>query len=482
MSLKVKAFRSFFWASFSNIGLKLISPLATFVLAGLLTPTDFGLVAIANLILATIQAIQDFGLSQALIRWTDKTTLQKAADTTFLLVMVWSSLLYGAVVLSAPLTARFFNEPQVAGVIQILGISLLTTAFGSVPNTLLEKQLNFKKKVLPEMLPVTVYIAVSISLALAGWGVWSIVYGRVIQSTISSIMMWLVSKWRFGFSFDFGIARTLIGYSRPLLFTSFLTIAFLYVDNTYIGRMLGVNALGYYAFAFNLANLPVTSITFVVNRVSFPSFVELHEQARPLNTAFLYSIRMIVLVILPLILGQIALMPEALYIFYGDKWIPSFLPLQILSVYALFRSIGGLPSAILMTLGQHHIIPKLIALYVIMAMVLLWPATRFGNIVAVSVVMSSILTVGSIIWLVLANHYLSISWTQFVTNILPYTLAALLMFGSVWFISHTLPVNFISLVVSVVIGGVTYLTGVFIFTKGRALQEVKEFFSAVHSG
>ncbi len=310
----------------TNIGVRLINPLATFVLAGLLTPADFGLVAIAMLILAVIQVIQDFGLGQTLIRWPGDQ--EQAADVTFVLMLMLSGGLYVVTVLSAPMAAAFFNQPEATLVIQILGLTLITSALGVVPGVLLEKNLDFKKKVIPEILPLLAHIVISVAMAVSGWGVWSIVWARIVQSLLATLLMWRASGWQFKFSFNLPIAGALLSYSQPLFSTSFLTIIFLYIDNGYIGRLLGVEALGYYTFAFNLANLPVTSISFIVNRVSFPSFVKLQHQQQDLTNAFLYSMNMTTLIMMPSLLGKLYYCPASSIISMGTNGMPVLSPFK----------------------------------------------------------------------------------------------------------------------------------------------------------
>jgi O-antigen/teichoic acid export membrane protein len=191
---------------------------------------------------------------------------------------------------------------------------------------------------------------------------------------------------------------------------------------------------------------------------------------------------MITLVIIPIIIGQIVLLPELLNYFYGDKWSPSVLPIQILSFYALFRSLGGLPTAILMAIGKHRIIPKLMAVYVGSTIVLLWPATIGAGIVGTSLTMSSVITIGAVIWLILTNKYLSISVKDFWHNISPHLIAAVIMGSFLWPTTQILRLSLVNITAITIVGGLIYLGGILLLTRGDIYREVKDIIQTVYHG
>jgi O-antigen/teichoic acid export membrane protein len=472
LSLKHRTIHGAFWAAISLLGVRLLDPLTALILAGLLAPSDFGLIAVAQLVVTTAQTFRDLGLAQALIYRTDK--VEKTASTAFFLVVGWGGLLWLLVSAAATPVALFFNEPDAQPVIQALAFTLLISSFSIVPGTLLEKELEFKKKLLPEILPIGVYVFTAIGLATAGLGVWSIVWGRIGQVALTAVLMWRASGWRLEFSFDRRIAVEILDYGKHILAGSFLTMVFLYIDNAYVGKLLGIAALGFYKFAFDLANLPTQFITPIVNKVTFPSYVKLQNDRTYLSSVYLRSLRLVSMLTFPATLGLAMVSPDLLRVLYADKWSNSMLPLQILSLYALFRSIGALPGNVFLTIGKQAIIPKLQFVYASAALLLLWPATLRWGIVGASLVMTGVLAVGSCLWLGLANHYLDIPTRRFIRNLAAQAIASGLMVAWLWFMSRWLGTSALNLVVLIGSGAGVYAVGLLLVSNGEAYRDATD--------
>jgi len=370
--------------------------------------------------------------------------------------------------------ACFFSEPGAKPVIQVMAITLVISSFGTVPSALLEKELEFRKKVLPEILPIVGYALTAIGLAAAGLGVWSIVWGRIGQATLTVILMWAASRWRLRLSFDRQIAGEILDYGKHILGGSILNVVFLYIDNAYVGRLLGITALGFYTFAFSLANLPTQSITPIVNRVAFPSYIKLRGNQADLSNAYLRSLRLVSMITFPATLGLAAISSDLLQVLYTDKWAHSILLVQILSCYALFRSIGGLPGNVFLTIGKQSLIPKLMLVYVSVVAFLLWPATRWLGTTGTSLVMTSVMAIGSTVWLALVNHYLAIPLERFIENLAPQAAASAIMVGWLLILNRLLGESPLNLGVLITGGVGVYVGTILLITKGGAYKEVAD--------
>lgn len=469
-SLKTRAIQGAFWAAAFTLSTQLLNLIATLILAKLLTPSDFGLIAIAQLVVATTQIFRDLGLAQALIYRSDDA--EEAANTAFILVTTWGLFLYLLISIMAPQIALFFSEPQAKSIIQVMALTLVISSLGTVPSALLEKKLEFRKKVLPEILPMIAYILIAIGLATAGLGAWSIVWGRIGQAILTVILMWTVSNLRLRISFDRQVARALLDYGKHILGISILNTAFLYVDNTCVGRLLGKDALGFYTFAFALANLATQSITPIVNKVAFPSYVNLRENQAGLSKAYLRSLKLVSMVTFPITLGLAAISSDLLRVLYADKWAHSIVLVQILSLYALFRSIGGLPGNVFLTIGKHSIIPKLMLVYVGAVTILLWPVTRWLGTVGTSLVMTGVMIIGSTVWLVLANYYLAIPFKSLIKNLAPQSIASLIMVGWLLILSRLSGESLLNLILLISSGASVYAGSILLITKGGAYKEM----------
>ena len=470
MTLKTRAIQGAFWTAASIFGGQLLNLLTTLILAKLLAPSDFGLVAVALLVVTTAQIFRDLGLAQALIYRTDH--IEEAASTAFFLVIIWGMLLCFLISLMASQIALFFNEPGATAVIQVMALTLVISSFGTVPSALIEKELEFRKKVLPEILPIVAYTLTAVALAAAGYGVWSIVLGRIGQATLTAILLWRAARWRLRLSFDRDIAVEILDYGKHIIGGSILNVIFLYIDNAYVGRIAGVTALGFYTFAFALANLPTQTITPTINKVAFPSYVKLRENHGDIASGYLKSLKLVSVMTFPATLGLATIAPDLLQVLYADKWNPSILLVQILSIYALFRSIGALPGSVLLTIGKQSLIPRLMVIYVVSASILLWPATTWFGATGTSLVMTSVMGIGSIVWLALVNRYLVISLKRFVMHLAPQIVASVAMVGWLLILESLLGESLLSLLILIGSGAVLYITSLLLLTRGEAYKEV----------
>jgi O-antigen/teichoic acid export membrane protein len=284
--------------------------------------------------------------------------------------------------------------------------------------------------------------------------------------------MWLASRWRPRFLFDKRAAIEILDYGKYIVGGSILNIAFLYIDNAFVGRLVGVTALGFYTFAFSLANLPTQTITPTINKVAFPVYVKLRESQADLASAYLRSLKLVSMITFPASLGLAAVSSDLLQVLYADKWNPSISLVQLLSIYAVFRSIGALPSSVLLTIGKQALIPRLMLIYLGITALLLWPATTWFGLPGTGVVMTGVMGVGSMVWLGLANRYLAIPLKRFSKSIAPQLVASAIMVGWLVTLGTVTEESFLTLSILISTGALLYLLSILLLTKGEAYQEI----------
>ena len=480
MSLKTKAVWGVFWVATSSLGAQLLNMLTTLILAKLLVPSDFGLIAVANLVVSIVQIFRDLGLAQALIYRTEE--IEEAASTAFFLIVAWGTLLYLATTAAAPQVASFFGDPSAKPMLQAMVTTLLISSFSIVPSALLEKELEFKKKALPELLPVVGYALAATALAALGMGVWSIVWGRIGQSVLTTILVWIASGWQLRLYFDRRIAGEILSYGKHVVGATILNIVFLYIDNAYVGKLLGTTALGFYTIAFALANLPMQSATPIIYKVSFPTYVKLREDRGSLARAYLQSLKLASLITFPATMGLTVLAPNLLWVLYADKWASSVVLVQILSFYGLLRSIGGLPGNVFLAIGKQHLIPRLMLVYVSAVALLLWPATRWMGTMGTSLAMTSVMAIGTAVGLALANHYLDIPLSRLTRTLLPQVIASAVMVICLLLLNSLFERSLFALVALVATGAGIYLLSILLITKGQIYSEVSDVVRALRRG
>ncbi len=332
-----RTLRGMAWAYGSYVGGKLLVLLSTAILARVLTPEEFGLVALALTFMALLEGVSDLGLSGALVIQRVE-VLHERAETVFVSTIAMGLVLSLAIVALSPLAEAFFGEPGLAGLTAVLGANFFLRSLGATHYALAMKGLNFRARTVAEVAGVIARGLTGIALALAGFGAWSLVIGYLVGTLALDVAIWAMVPWRpkleprrehFGEMVRFG--GTLSGVD---VVTALTTNA----DYAFIGRVLGATALGLYTLGFRLPELLIINISVVASHVLFPAFTIVDPDS--LGHAFLTSLRYTVMIGLLLATGLAILAEPLIVITFGDQWLGSVTAMQILTVYALGITIG----------------------------------------------------------------------------------------------------------------------------------------------
>jgi len=378
-NIREKSVRSVFWVYFSNIILKGMGLIITLILAKILFPEDFGLIAIATVIIGFIQSTTKLGLDGAIIQ---RYKLDKEAiSTCFFSILCMSLTMTLITILIAPYVSSFYESEQLTGIIRWLSLTILFTSIGMVPASLLEKKLSFKKKFFSEVIPNILYAFVTILLAFIGLGVMSIVFGQIIARGFEMLMVFILQPIRLVFKINKQIFKEMFVYGKELLILSYLTYFVLNFDNLFVGKILGTVQLGFYAVAYNIANFPATHITNVIHRVSFPFYAKVQKNKELLREGFFKIITFTCFFSIPLATGIIFFGGYILISLYNDKWLALIIPLQILSVMGFLRGIGANFSSFFCAIGKPKFVRHVTLLMVIIMIITIYPLTKWFGII-----------------------------------------------------------------------------------------------------
>jgi PST family polysaccharide transporter len=333
-SLSTRTTRALLWAygSFAlGRGLTLVS---TAILAHLLHPRDFGLVALALVFSAVLETVADLGLGQVLVI-ADRRELPARADTVFVASVAIGAGLALLIAALGPVAAAFFHQPALTALLALLGANFLLRSLGSTHYALAERALDFRARTQAEVTEVLVRGVVAIALAVAGAGALSIVVGYVAGTVALVAALWRLVPWR--------PRLRLRGERAPLrelwrLGAAFGGVDLLAalsnnVDYVFIGRVLGPASLGLYSIGFRLPELLVMNLTLVAGRVLFPAFAAVARDALP--RVFEMSLRYTVMISLPLAAGLAALAHPIVVALFGARWEGATTPMRVLTLYAL---------------------------------------------------------------------------------------------------------------------------------------------------
>ena len=311
------------------------------VLARMLTPPEYGTLASAILVTGLFGLLHEMGLGAALIQRPELRRGHLAACLWTNVAVGWA--LAVAVWAGAPAIATFFQDPAVAEVLRALAIGFPIAAAGVLPRALLERELSFKALGLVEAGAAIVTGALTIGLALAGYGVWAMVVGALAGATVQAGALWLVARPAPGWRCAARDIRDLLGFGGNVLGSRLLGYVISNVDYLIIGRLMGPAALGAYTLAYKLVTWPMLKISHVVLRVAFPAFARL-EDDKAFRQHYVRLVGTLAMVSFPLLAGLAATAPELIPLVFGPQWESSIFVTQVLcgvgALKALVCTIG----------------------------------------------------------------------------------------------------------------------------------------------
>jgi len=320
------------------------------ILARLLAPEDFGLLAMASVVTGFLVLFQYMGARGIIIQ--RKELPPDLVNSLFVLNLAFGFIMALGLLLGASALAMLYKTNQVAPVIRVLGLAFIITSFGTVPGSLLARNMRFDLIARVRFIEVAVYGGVAIILAYSGWGVWALVAASLISSIVSTVRLWMVSHWRPGWTFNWAEVKKITGYSLNLTGSSIVEYATRNVDRFIIGRWLGSALLGHYSIANRFCLLPLDTVAPVLMRVLFPALSRLQDDVARLQKIFLRACGGIAFITLPLMTGLCILAGPFVLGVLGPKWKPVIPLLMLLSPIGIFRSVSAPANGILLAMGR----------------------------------------------------------------------------------------------------------------------------------
>jgi PST family polysaccharide transporter len=341
------------WTLFANVSSQAISFLVTVVLARLLTPVDFGVVAISAVFIGVITLFQDVGMGAALIQ--RKEIDDDYLSTSFSVSLLAGAVLAGLIAAISPLVASFYGQAVLRDILLVSSIGFLLSPFTSIHTSILSKSLEFKKVALIQLGTQAVSGSISVGLALSGYGLWSMVLGKILSQPLLIPVVWSVVKWRPRLKVVRKCFTDLFGFSSHLLGFNLLNFFARSLDNLIIGKYLGPQALGYYSVAYNLMLKPLQLISWSIGKVLFPVFSSIQDDPAQTRAVYLKIIKSISLITFPMMTGLFMVAEEFILSVYGDTWRPAILPLKLLCAVGAIQSIGTTAGVIFNSQGRSDL-------------------------------------------------------------------------------------------------------------------------------
>jgi O-antigen/teichoic acid export membrane protein len=328
--------RAVAWTGASRWTIQLLTWVSTIVVARVLAPTDYGLVGMATIYLGLVALISEFGLGQAVVTMREMSAHQVAQLNT--LSIAAGAILFAISCAVANPLGRFFHSPKLPPVVILMSISFLVSGAQVIPDALLQSDLRFKLLASFDTVRVLIQSLTTVSLALLGFGYWSLASGGVAGAVIAAAMALVARPHPLAQPRLNDIKRAL-GFSGDVLGSRVAWYAYSNSDFLVAGRMLGQAPLGAYTIAWTIASTPVEKITNMITRVT-PAFFSAMQNDKPRLRRYLLGITEgLSLLTFPACLGMALVADQFVLVVLGPKWIAAVLPLRLLAICAAMRAI-----------------------------------------------------------------------------------------------------------------------------------------------
>lgn len=477
-SLTQKTVHGVFWTYLSFIGGKVLNFVSTIILARLLLPEQFGLIGYCLVVIQYVDIINSAGIDTALI--ARRENVQEAANAAFVANMIFGVVCFAITWIIAEPVSVFFKSPEIVPLFRALGLSLPLTGLGMVPDTMLKREMKFKRAVLSDVVRNFIKGAVSIVLALLGFGVWALVWGQVLGVLTGSIISWLLAGWRPTWQFHPDATKSIVFFGFHIILLETAGAFRNNVDYLLVGRILGATALGFYTMSYRIPELLIRSLNYVVGNVSLPALAMTKSDSGKMKKFYFGYLGFLSMFVFPLGVGLAFTAPVFIPLFLSEKWGPAIIPTALISIALGITALGYVPGVLYKAISRPDILNKLAFLKMPIAVLILWYATRW-NIVGVAAAQIVVAVISLVLDMVVANYVMRYPWTDLVKAISPALTATLSMAAVLFLIQQSMPTaNLVQLILMVALGGLTFIGVLWFMSRDLLLQGVNTIRSTLN--
>lgn len=449
-----KIVNGFIWRLMQNVGNQVVSFIISIILARLLMPEDYGLVAMITIFTNIAMVFINTGFSSAIIQ--KKVLTDEDIDTIFFTGVLCGILLYGILYLIAPTVSNFYAEPQLTKLFRAESLIVIIASLSSVQQALITRALLFKKNFFIGLTATLLQGVIGISLALLGYGVWALVISSLVNGAVSAVLSWKVVSWRPKFLFSVQSFASMFSFSINMLVSGLLTAIYNNIRSLIIGKQYSSSALAYYNKGNQFPTLIMTQIDGSMATVMFSSLAKFQDDWEQGLAVMRRALKVSMYVCVPMMAGLIAVAEPMVKILLTEKWLPCVEYLQLMAVICMTWPLSVRGHA-LKSLGRSDVALKLNAVSIVSSLVSIVLTYKisvrmmvYGSMVAIAVT--------QVIEAIVYNKYLQYRIRDLFADILPTVLMSAIMCAACLAFKHfaVLPA-FLILVGEILIGTAIYI-------------------------
>lgn len=467
-NLKSKTKKGLVWSLLERIGTQGIQFFFSILLARILSPEDYGIIAMPLIFLTIAQVFINSGFGNALIRKTNLT--EEDLSTAFYFNIGVGCVCYAVLFFSSPLIADFYNTPILSDLLKVSALATLFNPLCIVQQTILSRKLEFKTQAYISVSGQIVTGIIGLYLALNGYGVWSLVVQQVGGYVLRTALFWILGKWYPKTGWSWKSFEYLWGFGSKLLASALMDTVYNNIYPIVIGKFYTANALGEYSRAQHFADLPSQNLTGVLQRVTYPVLSTIQEENERLKANYRKMLRLSAFVIFPIMVGLSAAADPFIRVLLGDKWEGCIILLQIICFNLMWYPIHAINLNLLQVKGRSDLFLRLEIIKKIVGIVILVICVLHG------IIWMAVGGVASSVFALLINTYytgkmINVGFFKQMSDLLPILLISLIMWGAIVSINILISNSYVELLIDVTLGAIIYILSSKLFLKAE-LQEV----------
>ena len=472
MTMRKQILSGIKWGAAAKFGGQVITWGITLVVIRLLSPEDYGLLAMATIFVAFMLMVSEAGLTSALIQKQDidEASLRQA----FGIIIFINLILFVTLNLFAPIIAVFFSEERLTLILHVLSLQFIFVSITAIPEVLLYRKLKFKSLALIQLVITIISSVFTLMLAFAHYGVWALIFGTLSSIVLRAIAINVIAPFRQLPNFSLQGMRTLLIFGGNIALSRFLWFFYTQIDVIIVGKLLGKESLGFYSVAMQLSSLPVQRVSAIVSQVAFPIFSRFQHDREQLGSVAIKALRILSFIAFPVLWGISCVANEIVLLFLGYKWQSAILPLQLLSLMMPFRMLGNFLPSFTDAMGRPDVTMKNILLSSFVIPIALLVGAIEGGLSGVAiawVIVSPVLIINNVR---LSLRVVELQLRDFFRAIVPVVISAAGMYLMVWMIGSQLGDNIdhLTKLLIMIATGVSVYGGLTLFFNKQGYQEV----------
>ena len=464
-SLKQKTVKGVLWSFLERFSVQGIQFVVMIVMANMLTPHDYGLVAMLTVFIAVSQSLVDSGFSQALIRKQKRTETDNS--TIFYFNIAVGLILYGLLFTAAPFIADFYHEPQLINITRVIGLSILINSFVVVQRALLTINIDFKTQAKAAFTAAILSGVVGIWMASSGYGVWAIVAQQLTNLGVNTLLLWILSHWRPMWIYSWNSFHELFGFGARLMISGLIDTLYRNIYLIVIGRVFSASDLGYYTRAHQFTDFASSNISGIIQRVTYPILCSLQNEDERLSSVYRKFLRLSAFIVFPLMMGLAAISKPLILTLLKEEWLFTATLLSIICFSMMWYPIHSINLNLLQVKGRSDLFLKLEIYKKIIGIIILCITIPMG---LVAMCIGSFFS--SMIALIINTYYtgklIKVGFIQQMLDLFPILILSISMGAVVyWAINSLSFLPALQLTIGICIGFIYYILIAVIFRFGE---------------